>query len=98
MKPLMFIVEAEAIVNCRLLTEDIMNYPDMYEILTPNRLLLTMECKIILAPPGDFQRGVCIQERYGAESITSPTNSGIIERRNVCNRWSQEWIELTQEI
>ena len=48
-------VEAEAIVNCRPLTVDAINSPQMPEPLTPNHLL-TMKSKVILPPPGEFQR------------------------------------------
>lgn len=50
-----FMVEAEAIVNCRPLTVDTINSPQMPEPLTPNHLL-TMKSKVILFPPGEFQR------------------------------------------
>ena len=50
-----FMVEAEAIVNCRPLTVDTINSPQMLESLTPNHLL-TMKSKVILSPPGEFQR------------------------------------------
>lgn len=47
-----FMVEAEAIVNSRPLTTE---NPDHLEPLTPNHLL-TMKSKVILPPPGNFQR------------------------------------------
>ena len=50
-----FMVEAEAIVNCRPLTVDTINSPQMPEPLTPSHLL-TMITKVILPPPGEFQR------------------------------------------
>ena len=50
-----FMVEAEAIVNCRPLTVDAINSPQMPEPLTPNHLL-TMKSKVIPPPPGEFQR------------------------------------------
>ena len=49
-----FMVEAEAIVNCRPLTVDTINSPQSLEPLTPNHLL-TAKSKVILSPPGDFQ-------------------------------------------
>ena len=49
-----FMVEAEAIVNCRPLTVDTINSPQMPEPLTPSHLL-TMKSKVILPPPGEFQ-------------------------------------------
>lgn len=50
-----FMVEAKAIVNCRPLTVDTINSPQMLESLTPNHLL-TMKSKVILSPSGEFQR------------------------------------------
>ena len=50
-----FMVEAEAIVNCRPLTVDTINSSQVPEPLTPNHLL-TMKSKVILSPPGEFQR------------------------------------------
>ena len=80
-----FIVEAKAIVNCRPLTVDTVNSPDMREILTSNRLLLTMKSTIILPLLVTSNVGICTQERYGTESSSSPTNSGMSGRRNICN-------------
>ena len=50
-----FMVEAEAIVNCRPLTVDSISSSQFSEPLTPNHLL-TMKSKVVLPPPGDFQR------------------------------------------
>lgn len=50
-----FMVEAEAIVNCRPLTVDTINTALTPQPLTPNHLL-TMKSKVIMPPPGDFQR------------------------------------------
>ena len=50
-----FMVEAEAIVNCRPLTVETINFPQLPESLTPNHLI-TMKSKVILSPPGEFQR------------------------------------------
>ena len=47
--------ETAAIVNSRPLTTDNLNDPTSLEPLTPNHLI-TMKSKVILAPPGDFQR------------------------------------------
>ena len=47
--------EAAAIVNCRPLTTDNINDPTSLEPLTPNHLL-TMKSKMILPPPGEFER------------------------------------------
>ena len=45
----------EAIVNCRPLTVDSISSSQFSEPLTPNHLL-TMKSKVVLPPPGDFQR------------------------------------------
>ena len=50
-----FLCDTMAIVNCRPLTVDGLNDPLTTEPLTPNHLL-TMKFKIILPPPGNFQR------------------------------------------
>ena len=50
-----FMAEAEAIVNCRPLTADTINSPQLPQPLTPNHLL-TMKSKVIMPPPGNFQR------------------------------------------
>ncbi|XP_072040573.1 uncharacterized protein [Amphiura filiformis] len=50
-----FMSEATAIVNSRPLTVDNMNDPMSLEPLTPNHLL-TQKSRIILPPPGEFQR------------------------------------------
>ena len=42
-------------MNCRPLTVDTINSPQMPEPLTPSHLL-TMKSKVILPPPGEFQR------------------------------------------
>ena len=47
--------ETVAIVNSRPLTTDNLNDPTSLEPLKPNHLF-TMKSKVILAPPGDFQR------------------------------------------
>ena len=50
-----FMVEDENIVNCRPLTVDTINSSQLPEPLTPNHLL-TMKSKVLLSPPGEFQR------------------------------------------
>lgn len=44
-----------AIVNSRPLTVDNIHDPESLEPLTPNHLL-TMKSRVILPPPGNFQR------------------------------------------
>ncbi len=50
-----FMYEAAAIVNSRPLTVENLNDPKSCEPLTPNHLL-SMKTKILLPPPGEFQR------------------------------------------
>ena len=47
--------ETEAIVNSRPLTVDNISSPTEAEPLTPNHLL-TMKSRVLLPPPGEFQR------------------------------------------
>ena len=48
-------VEAAAVVNSRLLTVQNTNDPMSLEPLSPNHLL-TMKSKLLMPPPGQFQR------------------------------------------
>ena len=50
-----FMIEAEAIVNCRPLAVNTINYSQYPEALTPNHLL-TIKSKVVMPPPGHFQR------------------------------------------
>ena len=50
-----FVTEAEAIINSRPLTTANLNDPAAPEPLTPNHILL-MKSKVVLPPPGVFQR------------------------------------------
>ena len=50
-----FLVEIEAIINSRPLTTDGLTDPDNVQILSPINLL-TMKSKVILPPPGSFQK------------------------------------------
>ena len=50
-----FMCETEAIVNSRPLTVDNISSPTEAEPLTPNHLL-TMKSRVLLPPPGEFQR------------------------------------------
>ncbi|XP_038062623.1 uncharacterized protein LOC119733119 [Patiria miniata] len=50
-----FLYEATAIINSRPLTVDPLSDPTSPEPLTPNHLL-TMKSKVLLPPPGNFQR------------------------------------------
>jgi hypothetical protein len=50
-----FMTEAECIVNSRPQTTNELSDPEMLEPLTPNHLL-TLKPKVVLPPPGQFQR------------------------------------------
>ena len=50
-----FIIEAEAIVNCRPLVVNTINSSQYPEPLTPNHLLTT-KSKVVMPPPGHVQR------------------------------------------
>ena len=50
-----FMCEAAAIINSRPLTVDNLNDPSSVIPLNPN-MLLTMKSKVVLPPPGEFQR------------------------------------------
>ena len=50
-----FMTEAEAVVNSRPLTVENLTSPDALEPITPNHLL-TGKSKVVLPPPGEFQR------------------------------------------
>ena len=50
-----FMIEVEAIVNCRLLAVNDVSSPEYLDPLTPS-LLLTMKSSVVLPPLGSFQR------------------------------------------
>ena len=50
-----FMTEVEAVVNSRPLTVGNLTSPDALEPITPNHLL-TRKSKVVLPPPGEFQR------------------------------------------
>ena len=77
-----FFYEAIAIVNSHPLTTDNLNVPDGPEPLTPNHLI-TMKSSVILPPPGNFERKICIQESDGKEFSPWQTSSGIGLKGNI---------------
>ena len=82
-----FMVEAEAIVNSRPLTVENLNSPQCPEPLTPNHLL-TMKSKVVLPPPGVFQR----EDQYSKKRwrrVQYLTNE-------FWNRWRKEYIQSLQ--
>lgn len=50
-----FLAKVEAVVNSRPLTVENLNDPNSLSPLTPNHLL-TMKSKVVIAPPGVFQK------------------------------------------
>lgn len=64
-----FICETMSIANSRPLTVDDIHDPESLEPLTPNHLL-TMKSRVILAPPGNFQRSNLYAKNDGEEFNT----------------------------
>ena len=69
-----FMIEAEALVNSRPLAIENLNDPESLPI-TPNPLL-TMKTKVVLPPPGTFQRQMFRLERDGKPSNNLLISSG----------------------
>lgn len=82
-----FMCEAAAIVNSRPLTVANIHDPNSLEPLTPNHLL-TMKSKIILPPPGQFQRGD-LYSRKRWRRVQYLTNEFWI-------RWRKEFLNTLQ--
>ena len=83
-----FLCEMMAIVNCRPLTVDSLNDPLTTEPLTLNHLL-TMKSKIILPPPGKFQRPyLYCRKRW--RRIQYSTNE-------FWTRWKKEFLQTLKE-
>ena len=82
-----FMVEAEATVNCRPLTVNSMNSWQSLEPLTPNHLL-TMKSKVVMPPPGDFQRAdLYLRKRWRrAQHLAN----------EFWSRWKREFLQSLQ--
>ena len=82
-----FITEAENIVNSRPLSVNNICSPDVPEPLTPNHLL-TMKSKIVLPPPGHFQREdlYCRKQWKRVQYLTN----------EFWSRWKQEFLQNLQ--
>ena len=82
-----FITEAENIVNSRSLSVSNLCSPDAPEPLTPNHLL-TMKSKIVLPPPGNFQREdlYCRKQWRRVQFLTN----------EFWSRWRQEFLQNLQ--
>ena len=82
-----FFYEAMAIVNSRPLTVESLNDPLAAEPLTPNHLL-TMKSKIILPPPGNFQKtDIYCRKRW--RRVQHLANE-------FWNRWKREYLPTLQ--
>ena len=82
-----FMVEAEAIVNCRPLTIDTINSSQCPEPLTTNHLL-TMKSKVVMPPPGDFQQAdLYLSKRWRRVQYLA---------NEFQNRWKKEFLQSLQ--
>ncbi|PFX14897.1 hypothetical protein AWC38_SpisGene20907 [Stylophora pistillata] len=82
-----FMVEAEAIVNCRPLTVNTINSSRSPEPLTPNHLL-TMKSRVIMPPPGDFKRAdLYLSKRWRRVQYLA---------NEFWNRWRKEFLQSLQ--
>ena len=82
-----FMVEAEAIVNCRPLAVNTINSSQSPEPLTPNHLL-TMKSKEVMPPPGDFQRAdLYLSKRWRRVQYLA---------NEFWNRWKKEFLQSLQ--
>lgn len=90
-----FMCEATAIVNCRPLTTDNLNDPNATEPLTPNHLL-TLKSKVILPPPGKFQRTDLYARKrwrrvqYLADIFWSRWRKEFLQNLQVRSKWTSE--------
>ena len=83
-----FLYETMTLVNCRPLTVDGLNNPLTAEPLTPNHLL-TMKSKIILPPPGNFQRpDLYCRKRWRRVQYLA---------NEFLTRWKKEFLQTLQE-
>lgn len=82
-----FMTEAENIVNSRPLSVSNLCSPDAPEPLTPNHLL-TMKSKIVLPPPGNFQREdlYCRKQWRRVQYLSN----------EFWSRWRQEFLQNLQ--
>ena len=82
-----FMIEAEAIVNSRPLTVENLNDPDSLPI-TPNQLL-TMKAKVVLPPPGTFQKNdLYCRRRWRAVQYLAD---------EFWQRWRKEFLIIQQD-
>ena len=82
-----FLCETENIINCRPLTTENLGDPSS-EVITANHLL-TMKSKLVLPPPGEFQRAdVYCRKRWRA--VQHMANKFWI-------RWKKEYVVNLQQ-
>ena len=83
-----FMAEAEAVVNSRPLTVESLSSPEGVEPLTPNHLL-TAKSKVVLPPPGVFQRAdLYLRKRW--RRVQHLANE-------FWTRWKREYLQSLQE-
>ncbi|XP_044167413.1 uncharacterized protein LOC122951466 [Acropora millepora] len=82
-----FMIEAEAIVNCRPLAVNTINSSLYPEPLTPNHLL-TMKSKVVMPPPGHLQRtDLYLNKRWRRVQYLA---------NEFWNRWKKEFVQSLQ--
>ena len=82
-----FMTEAEAIINSRPLTVNDQNNSECLEPLTPNHLL-TMKTKVVLPPPGIFQKvDMYCRKRWRRVQYLA---------NEFWNRWKREYVQSLQ--
>ena len=82
-----FLHESAAIVNCRPLTVENIHDPLSCTPLTPNQLL-TLKTKVVLPPPGNFQREHLYSRKYWKR------NQYLVEQ--FWSRWKLEFLQNLQ--
>ena len=75
-----FMTEVEAVVNSRPLTVENLTSPDALEPITPNHLL-TGKSRVVLPPPGEFQRADISSKEMEARPTSGQRILGPLERR-----------------
>ncbi|XP_055958725.1 uncharacterized protein LOC130014010 [Patella vulgata] len=94
-----FMYEAAAIVNSRPLTVDTLNDVTSLAPLTPNHLL-TMKTKIILPPPGEFQKEDVYSKKrwrrvqYMANEFWTRWKREFLQNQQVRSKWNDSKREI----
>ena len=97
-----FMTEAQCIVNSRPLSTDDLNDPEAPEPLTPSHLL-TFKPKVVLPPPGKFQRADLYSHKwwrrvqYLANEFWLRWRHEFLQSLQSCNKWMYPrrnlWVE-----